>query len=128
MHYLRDGGLYSDIQVFHLAILPGTAFREEAAALGLQYQLDPPITSCALTLHAGDIGDLIREAEELFEVDFDIPLAPALTVANDESHCRVWHVDLDIDTPALPMVCALKPSPCGCGPMTLISGAPKRPN
>src|SRR5262249_26270768 len=42
MHYLRDGGLYSDVQVFNLAILPGTAFRHDAAQLGLSYQPRPP--------------------------------------------------------------------------------------
>ena len=30
LHYLHDGGLYSDVQVFNLSILPGTAFRHEA--------------------------------------------------------------------------------------------------
>ncbi|HJZ94033.1 MAG TPA: radical SAM protein, partial [Gemmataceae bacterium] len=33
LRYLYDGGLYSRMQVFNLAVLPGTAFRHEAADL-----------------------------------------------------------------------------------------------
>ena len=42
MKYLRDERLYSDMQVFNLSILPGTAFRLEAAELGLRFQPRPP--------------------------------------------------------------------------------------
>jgi len=42
LHYVHDEGLYSDVQVFHLSVLPGTAFRHEAAALGLRFQTRPP--------------------------------------------------------------------------------------
>jgi radical SAM superfamily enzyme YgiQ (UPF0313 family) len=42
LHYLRDKRLCSEAQVFNLAVLPGTAFRQEAAALGLTYQPRPP--------------------------------------------------------------------------------------
>src|SRR5205807_5378170 len=38
LHYLRDRGLGGDVQVFNLAVLPGTAFRQESAELGLVYQ------------------------------------------------------------------------------------------
>ena len=37
MHYLRDTGLYTSMQVFNLAILPGTAFRQEATMHQLDY-------------------------------------------------------------------------------------------
>src|SRR5262245_22508619 len=42
LHYLRENGLCSDLQVFNLAVLPGTPFREEAAELGLIHQPRPP--------------------------------------------------------------------------------------
>ena len=32
--YIHHSGLYSQVQVFNLAILPGTSFRQEAAQLG----------------------------------------------------------------------------------------------
>jgi len=57
LHYLRDEGLYSDIQVFHLAVLPGTAFRQEAAGLGLRFQPRPPYYVLQTpTLEAADIS------------------------------------------------------------------------
>ena len=40
--YLRDSGAYSEMQVFNLAILPGTEFRQEARQLGLRFQPWPP--------------------------------------------------------------------------------------
>jgi hypothetical protein len=103
MHYLRDAGLYSDVQVFHLAILPGTAFREEAGTLGLKFQARPPYHVLRTpTLNANEIADLIHEAEELFEVEFDAPLPPALTVAGADDVRRVWQVDLDAGPDAVP--------------------------
>lgn len=103
MHYLRDGGLYSDVQVFHLAILPGTAFREEAGALGLRFQVRPPYHVLRTpTLNASAIADLIREADELFEVEFDAPLPPALTVTVSNDVQKVWLVDLDAGATATP--------------------------
>ena len=38
----HSSGLYSEVQVFNLAVLPGTAFRQEAAMHGLDYQDRPP--------------------------------------------------------------------------------------
>src|ERR1019366_651911 len=94
LRYLRDGGLYSDVQVFHLAILPGTAFREEAGSLGLRFQARPPYHVLRTpTLNASEIADLIHEAEELFGVEFDAPLPPALTVvAASNDLQKVWLV------------------------------------
>ncbi len=42
LDYLHDSRLYSSVQVFNLAVLPGTAFRQEADQLGLEYQPRPP--------------------------------------------------------------------------------------
>lgn len=42
LHYLADNVLCSEPQVFNLAVLPGTPFREEAAKLGLVHQPRPP--------------------------------------------------------------------------------------
>jgi hypothetical protein len=96
LRYLHEGGLYSDIQVFHLAVLPGTAFREEAGALGLKFQSRPPyhvLRSPALT--AAGIGELIEEAEDIFGVEFDAPLPPVLAQPADLDPARLWNVDLD---------------------------------
>ncbi len=97
LHYLRDEGLYSDIQVFHLSVLPGTAFRQEAAELGLRFQTRPPYYVLQTpTLEATDIIALLEEAQELFELEFDAPPPPLLTVRDSGGPCRIWHIDLDV--------------------------------
>ena len=106
MQYLREGGLYSDVQVFHLAILPGTAFREEACSLGLKYQPRPPYHVLRTSsLDANEIADLIHEAEELFELEFDAPPPPGLTIAVHDDVRSAWLLDLDagalVDGPSL---------------------------
>ena len=42
IEFLHRTRAYSEVQVFNLSILPGTAFRREAEQLGLQYQPWPP--------------------------------------------------------------------------------------
>src|SRR5206468_1433542 len=71
LHYLHDSGLYSDVQVFNLSILPGTAFRQEAAELGLKYQPRPPYYLLRTPdLGREDLYDLMYEAQELFGIEF----------------------------------------------------------
>jgi radical SAM superfamily enzyme YgiQ (UPF0313 family) len=95
LHYLREGGLCSDVQVFNLAVLPGTAFRQSAAELGLVYQPRPPYYALrTATLDRTDLFGLVREAQELFEVEFDAPPPPVLDFGPDDAG-RVWRVDLD---------------------------------
>ena len=72
MHYLKDSGLYDLVQVFNLAILPGTAFRQEAEQLGLQFQAVPPYYVLRTpTLELSDFYQLMAEAQEIFETEFD---------------------------------------------------------
>ncbi|MFO0823684.1 MAG: hypothetical protein U0792_11300 [Gemmataceae bacterium] len=101
--YLRDGELYSDVQVFNLAILPGTAFRQEAAELGLRFQPRPPYYVLETpTLRRTDLFALMQEAQELFAVEFDAQTPPVLEFASEEPKERVWLVDLDAIKPAAP--------------------------
>jgi hypothetical protein len=96
LHYVRDEGLYSDIQVFHLSVLPGTAFRHEAAELGLRFQPRPPYYVLQTpTLAAADMISLLEEAQELFELEFDAPPPPCLSVRDSDGLSRNWHVDLE---------------------------------
>ena len=84
MHYLQGSGLYDEVQVFNLAILPGTAFRHEAATLGLKFQPRPPYYVLGTpTLDLFDFYQLMAEAEDLFDTEFD-PLPPPV-VPNAES-------------------------------------------
>ena len=72
LNYLRDSNLYDEVQVFNLAVLPGTAFRQEAGTLGLEFQARPPYYVLKTpTLDLADLYSLMEEAEELFETQFD---------------------------------------------------------
>jgi radical SAM superfamily enzyme YgiQ (UPF0313 family) len=74
--YLHESGLYTDVQVFNLAILPGTAFRQEAAELGLKFQPRPPYYVLQTpTLRREEMFQLLEEAGEVFGMDWD-PLPP----------------------------------------------------
>jgi hypothetical protein len=72
MEYLRETRLYSEVQVFNLAVLPGTAFRHEAAGLGLVYQDRPPYYVLETpTMDFGQMYELMDEAQEMFETEFE---------------------------------------------------------
>lgn len=99
--YLRDSGLYTQVQVFNLAILPGTAFRQEAEQLGLEFQSRPPYYALRTpTLEIQDLYGLMQEAEEMFETEFD-PLPPPEIQLSDADLgmpglVREWSIDLDL--------------------------------
>lgn len=106
MRYLRDSGLYDLVQVFNLAILPGTAFRQEAEQLGLKFQPVPPYYVLQTpTLEISDFYELMAEAQEIFETEFDPlpePLIPEVADcgvqaadANGLPLCRTWRLDFD---------------------------------
>src|SRR5262249_41350241 len=93
MRYMRDNNLYSDVQVFNLAILPGTPFRQEAPQLGLRFQPRPPYyVTRTPTLGTADLFGLLQEAQEIFETDFDAPPPPALDSLPPDG---LWSIDLD---------------------------------
>ncbi len=72
MNYLSDTGLYSSMQVFNLAILPGTAFRQEATMHKLDYQSRPPYYVIKTpTIDLATMYHLMEEAEEIFDTEFD---------------------------------------------------------
>jgi radical SAM superfamily enzyme YgiQ (UPF0313 family) len=101
LRYLRDGGLYSRAQVFNLAVLPGTAFRHEAAELGLTYQPRPPYYVLRTpTLDRAALFGLMQEAQDVFEVEFDASPSPVLDFAQSDRE-RIWLIDLDA-SPAAP--------------------------
>lgn len=79
LDYIHTSGLYTTVQVFNLAILPGTAFRHEAPELGLAFQDRPPYYVLETpTLTLSQMVELLDEAQELFAAEFD-PLADAVT-------------------------------------------------
>jgi hypothetical protein len=100
--YLLDEGLYSDVQVFNLAVLPGTAFRHEAQQLGLTHQPRPPYYVLHTpTLSRVDLFGLMQEAQERFGMEFDPMPPPVLTFADDDRQ-RLCKLDLDRGEVTLP--------------------------
>src|SRR5262249_28591737 len=80
---------------FNLAVLPGTAFRQEATELGLVYQRRPPYYVLKTpTLDRADLFGLMQEAQDLFDIEFDAQPRPVLDFDGEEE-ARVWRVDLD---------------------------------
>ena len=101
MGWVHASGLYTDVQVFNLAILPGTAFREEATALGLRFQPRPPYYVLQTpTIGLADAYALMAEAEGLFDIEFDAVPPPRLP--DPAAAGSTWFVDLDAASPAPP--------------------------
>jgi hypothetical protein len=101
LRFVRDSGLYTDVQVFNLAVLPGTAFRDEAAALGLEFQPRPPYYVLRTpTLRHEEILALMAEAEDFFDTEFDALPAPRLEIdpqpGDPPGLVRGWVLDFDV--------------------------------
>ncbi len=70
--YLASNKLFTSTQVFNLAILPGTAFRQEAEQLGLEFQPRPPYYVLNTpTLKTEDLYELMADAQEVFQSEWD---------------------------------------------------------
>ena len=95
--YLQQSGLCAQFQVFNLSILPGTALRAEAEALGLRYQPRPPyyvLSTPRLSLE--EIVSLVEESQQRFGVEFDPLPAPVLEPPQGAGDAqRMVRVDLD---------------------------------
>ncbi|HVS36420.1 MAG TPA: radical SAM protein [Gemmataceae bacterium] len=107
LHYLHGNG-FTDVQVFNLAVLPGTAFRHEAEQLGLKFQPRPPYYVLSTpTLAREELYGLMQETQDVFEVEFDAQPRPVLEFTPAEQRSRVWRVNADGGDPHAP------PSPEG---------------
>jgi hypothetical protein len=74
--YLVSTRLFTDVQVFNLSVLPGTAFRQESQRLGLSFQARPPYYVLQTpTLDLQQLYLLMEEAQEAFGIEFD-PFPP----------------------------------------------------
>ncbi len=95
--FLARTRAYSTVQVFNLSILPGTAFRQEAAQLGLAYQPWPPYYVLKTpTLDVERMYLLMEEAQEAFGIEFDPLPPPRLAFWDRPSQpCGGRRVDLD---------------------------------
>lgn len=94
--YLAESNLFTSMQVFNLAILPGTAFRQEAEQLGLNYQSRPPYYVLDTpTLATSDLYDLMAEAQEIFDTQWDPFPEPKLEFEPEGSPVECLRIDLD---------------------------------
>jgi radical SAM superfamily enzyme YgiQ (UPF0313 family) len=92
LDFLHQQPMGTGVQVFNLAVLPGTAFRHEAAALGLQYQPRPPYYVLETpTLRTEDLYTLMAEAQERFATEFDPLPEPCLEFAAHDVWPRGAH-------------------------------------
>ncbi|BCS96005.1 hypothetical protein DSLASN_16370 [Desulfoluna limicola] len=72
--FVKENELDDDMQVFPLALLPGTAFRKESQELGLTFQEKPPYTILETPGFSRDEITLALDwAESLFEMDLITP-------------------------------------------------------
>jgi hypothetical protein len=72
LEYLDRVRPFSELQVFNLSILPGTAFRQTAGDLGLEYQPRPPYYVLKTpSLDVEDLYGLMEEAQGVFGIVFD---------------------------------------------------------
>ena len=72
LEYLDRVRPFTELQVFNLSILPGTAFRQTAGDLGLEYQPRPPYYVLKTpTLDLEDLYGLMEEAQDVFGIVFD---------------------------------------------------------
>jgi Radical SAM superfamily/B12 binding domain len=95
LHYLHGLELGGSVQVFNLAVLPGTSFRQEAEALGLVHQPRPPYYVLNTpTMDRIDLFGLMQEAQQLFGIEYDAQPPPVLDFGPGGAE-RVWRLDLD---------------------------------
>lgn len=106
MHWLAERDLVDEVQVFQLSILPGTAFRREAAQLGLQHQDRPPYAVLRTpTLDTEAMQALVEEAEAIFDLGFDPLPEPWLDAPPASASGGVpswWSVDVAAAAPSMP--------------------------
>lgn len=101
--YLASNQLFTSTQVFNLAILPGTAFRSEAEQLGLQFQPRPPYYVIETpTLKSADLFDLMADAQEVFDTEWDPFPDPRLTFDANANNVECVKIDLDDSRDELP--------------------------
>jgi radical SAM superfamily enzyme YgiQ (UPF0313 family) len=101
--YLASNKLFTSTQVFNLAILPGTAFRSEAEELGLRFQDRPPYYVLETpTLTSTDLYDLMADAQEVFETEWDPFPEPKLQFDESSEQIECLRIDLDQNRFELP--------------------------
>lgn len=101
--YLASSKLFTSTQVFNLAILPGTAFRQEAKDLGLKFQPRPPYYVYETpTLATSDLYMLMEDAQEAFDSEWDPFPEPKLHFPHQDSR-PIECIKFDLDSRSAPL-------------------------
>jgi hypothetical protein len=94
LEYLDRVRPFNELQVFNLSILPGTAFRQTAGELKLEFQPRPPYYVLKTpTLDLEDLYGLMEEAQDVFGIIFDAlppPEFEAQQVPSTEVEGQRW--------------------------------------
>jgi len=78
--FLMDNRAYSEVQVFHLSVLPGTVLRANAEKLGLKYQPEPPYYVLETeTLSGNELRRAQEYCAERLGIDIDPIELPSMT-------------------------------------------------
>ncbi len=77
VRFLEEAGLADGMEVYPLAVLPGTDLRRDAASLGIDYQHYPPYHVLSTpTMSADDLAGCIRWLEQERRAEYFPPVAP----------------------------------------------------
>jgi Radical SAM superfamily/B12 binding domain len=117
--YLASSELFSTVQVFNLAILPGTAFRHEAAQLGLIFQDRPPYYVIETpTLKTEHLYELMNEAQDAFQSQWDPFPTPKLNFQRSSTLCELIEIDLELSW-SVSAKLAANPAACRAQALTI---------
>lgn len=77
LEFVRAHGLADGMELYPLAVLPGTTVRSRAAALGLEYMRDPPYWVLSNgAMREPELIEAIELAEAALDMDFFQPVLP----------------------------------------------------
>ena len=77
VRFVAEAGLADGMEVYPLAVLPGTDLRRDAVSLGIEYQRFPPYHVLSTpTMSADDLADCLRWLQLERRVEYFPPIAP----------------------------------------------------
>jgi radical SAM superfamily enzyme YgiQ (UPF0313 family) len=87
--FLIDQEAYSEVEAYHLSVLPGTVLRANAEKLGLKYQPEPPYYVLETeTMSGTDLRKAQEYCAERLGVDIDPIQLPSLTTYTGQNRLK----------------------------------------
>ena len=120
LRFVVDLGLAPGLEIYPLAVLPGTEVRSKAAGLGLTYMEKPPYWVLETpTLPQEDLFAALAEAEDLLGIEYFRPIPPSFSQPEGG-----WIRFLDLGDPAELGLLAEAPEKTRLGPHPPHPGQP----